>query len=293
MEGEAGLVGLGIMGGAMARNLMAAGWTVHGYDPDPAVVGRMAEAGVRMHPDVASVARAASVIMTSLPSATALQATAAAIAGAGAAPRMVVEASTMALEDKEEFGEVLKAAGHTPLDCPISGTGSQAKTRDLVIYASGDRGAIEALRPFFAGFARAVHDLGAYGNGSKMKFVANLLVAINNVASAEAMVLGMKAGLDPHQIVDLVSAGAGTSRVFELRAPLMADQRYEDATMKVSIWQKDMAIIGSFATALGVPTPLLSATIPIYASAMATGHASHDTAAVCAVLERMAGVERA
>ncbi len=293
MEGEAGLVGLGIMGGAMARNLMAAGWTVHGYDPDPAVVGRMAEAGVRMHPDVASLARAAAVIMTSLPSVTALQATAEAIAGAGAAPRMVVEASTMALEDKEEFGEVLRAAGHTPLDCPISGTGSQAKTRDLVIYASGDRGAIEALRPFFAGFARAVHDLGAYGNGSKMKFVANLLVAINNVASAEAMVLGMKAGLDPHQIVDLVSAGAGTSRVFELRAPLMADQRYEDATMKVSIWQKDMAIIGSFATALGVPTPLLSATIPIYASAMATGHASHDTAAVCAVLERMAGVERA
>lgn len=277
----------------MARNLVAAGWTIHGYDPDPAVTGRMAEAGVRMHPDVVSVARASPVIMTSLPTAASLQATADAIASVEAPSRIVVETSTMALKDKEGFGQVLKATGHKPLDCPIIGTGSQAATRDLVVYASGNAAAIQALQPFFAGFSRAVHNVGEYGNGSKMKLVANLLVAINNVASAEAMVLGIKAGLDPHQIVELISAGAATSRVFEIRAPLMAEQRYDEPTMKVSIWQKDMAIIGSFATALGVPTPLLSATIPIYASAMATGHASHDTAAVCAVLERMAGVQRA
>ena len=106
------------------------------------------------------------------------------------------------------------------------------------------------------------------------------------------MVLGMKAGLDPKQVVNLISAGAGTSRVFELRAPMMATGDYEPATMKCAVWQKDMAIIGQFATALGVATPLLSATIPIYASAMALGHAQHDTAAVCDVLEMMANVER-
>jgi 3-hydroxyisobutyrate dehydrogenase-like beta-hydroxyacid dehydrogenase len=123
-----------------------------------------------------------------------------------------------------------------------------------------------------------------------MKFVANLLVAIHNVASAEAMVLGVKAGLDPHQVVGLVASGAGTSRVFELRAPMMADRQYQPATMKLEIWQKDMAIISQFASELGCPTPLLAATMPIYASAMATGHAADDTAAVCAVLEAMAGV---
>ena len=106
------------------------------------------------------------------------------------------------------------------------------------------------------------------------------------------MVLGMKSGLDPHQIVRLVTSGAGNSRVFELRAPMMADNSYDEATMKVSVWQKDMAIIGSFAASLGVPTPLMSACIPIYNSAMATGHAQQDTAAVCAVLESMAGIER-
>jgi 3-hydroxyisobutyrate dehydrogenase-like beta-hydroxyacid dehydrogenase len=102
----------------------------------------------------------------------------------------------------------------------------------------------------------------------------------------------MKAGLDPHQVVELIRPGAGNSRVFELRAPMMADNVYEPATMKVAIWQKDMAIIGQFAAALGCPTPLLSATEPIYASALATGHAAHDTAAVCAVLEAMAGIDR-
>jgi len=139
---------------------------------------------------------------------------------------------------------------------------------------------------------RAVHDLGDYGNGSRMKYVANLLVAIHNVASAEAMVLGIKAGLDAQRIFDLIRIGAGNSRVFELRAPMMVKDDYEDATMKIKIWQKDMDVIGGYATALGVPTPLFSATIPIYASAMSTGHAMHDTAAVCAVLEKMAGVKR-
>jgi 3-hydroxyisobutyrate dehydrogenase-like beta-hydroxyacid dehydrogenase len=178
------------------------------------------------------------------------------------------------------------------LDCPISGTGFQAKTKDLVIYASGGPAEIRKLRPLFADFARAVHDLGAFGNGSKMKYIANLLVAIHNVASAEALVLGMKAGLPPELIFEQITIGAGNSRVFELRAPMMVEGRYDDPTMKVSVWQKDMDVIGSFAQALGAPTPLFAATLPIYAAAMSTGYAEQDTAATCAVLEAMAGLER-
>jgi len=291
-EKEAGVIGLGIMGGTMSASLVASGWRIHGYDPDPKARDAAAAAGVQVHDDLAALVHAAPVIMTSLPTPAALHATAAAIVAAGAPRRTVVEASTMALDDKLRFGAALETAGHTALDCPISGTGAQAKTRDLVIYASGDPVAVAAMQPFFAGFTRAAHDLGAYGNGSRMKYVANLLVAIHNVASAEAMVLGMKAGLDPHQVVALVGAGAGTSRVFELRAPMMASGEYEPATMKVGVWQKDMAIIGEYATSLGVPTPLLSACIPVYASAMALGHGPHDTAAVCDVLKRMAAVQQ-
>jgi 3-hydroxyisobutyrate dehydrogenase-like beta-hydroxyacid dehydrogenase len=174
----------------------------------------------------------------------------------------------------------------------VSGTGAQAKVKDLVIYASGDRKAIRKLRALFAGFARAVHDLGAFGNGSRMKYVANLLVAINNVASAEAMVLGLKAGLDAKTVFEMVTSGAGNSRVFELRAPMMVKDRYDDPTMKISVWQKDMAVIGEFARELDCPTPMFDATIPVYAAAMKSGLAEQDTAAVCAVLEAKAGVKR-
>jgi 3-hydroxyisobutyrate dehydrogenase-like beta-hydroxyacid dehydrogenase len=204
----------------------------------------------------------------------------------------VVEASTFAIADKLKAERALRRAGHVMLDCPVSGTGAQAKTKDLVIYASGDSRAIRRLRPLFAAFARAVHDLGAFGNGSRMKFVANLLVAINNVASAEAMVLGLKAGLDAKTVLEMVRSGAANSRVFELRAPMMANGRYDDPTMRISVWQKDMAVIGEFARQLGCPTPMFDASAPVYQRAMKSGHAEHDTAAVCAVLEAMAGVKR-
>jgi 3-hydroxyisobutyrate dehydrogenase-like beta-hydroxyacid dehydrogenase len=290
-KGTVGIVGLGIMGGAFASNLVAAGWRVIGYDTDPKRRRALARVGVTLAEDAAAVAAAAPAIITSLPSPRALADTVVAIA-AYRKPRVVIEMSTFALDDKLEAERVLAKAGHTMLDCPVSGTGAQAKTGDIVVYASGDKKAVKKLRPLFGAFARGLHDLGVFGNGSRMKYVANLLVAINNVASAEAMVLGMKAGLDPQVIHDMVTTGAGNSRVFELRAPMMVKGRYDDATMKIAVWQKDMQVIGDFAKSLRCPTPLFSATGPVYGAAMAGGHGMHDTAAVCAVLEDMAGLRR-
>ncbi len=287
-----GVIGLGIMGGAMARNLVADGWRVLGFDTDPARRAELAAAGVEAAASVAAAAREAEVLITSLPSPGAVLASARALAESGLPKRVVVECSTLSIADKLAVQQVLANAGHEALDVPISGTGSQAVNRDLVLYASGEAATIDALRPLFGGFARLTHNLGAYGNGSRMKFVANLLVAINNVASAEAMVLGIKAGLDPKQLVELVRSGAANSRVFELRAPMMAAAEYLPATMKCAVWQKDMDVIGHFATELGVPTPLFNATQPVYAAAMAQGHGADDTAAVCAVLEAMAGLPR-
>ena len=287
-----GIIGLGIMGGAISRNLKAAGWHVIGHDIDAARCAEAQAAGVETVSGAAKLAERAPHILVSLPNPHALRATVTEIAAAKLPGRIIAEMSTFALSDKTAAEKTLRAAGHVMLDCPISGTGSQAKVKDLVIYTSGERNAVAALVPIFADFSRQAHDLGAFGNGTKMKFVANLLVAIHNVASAEAFVLGMKAGLDPKQIFELISAGAGTSRIFELRGPMMAENRYDDVTMSVKIWQKDMTVIGDFAHELGCPTPLFSASGPIYAAAMATGHAGDDTASVCAVLEAMAGIRR-
>jgi 3-hydroxyisobutyrate dehydrogenase-like beta-hydroxyacid dehydrogenase len=293
-KGSVAVIGLGIMGGAIAKNLAAVGWKVIGYDVDGARCNEAKSAGIEIGANAADVAGKAATIITSLPSPFALKATVSEICMARLPRRTLVEVSTFALDDKLGAEQMLREAGHVGLDCPLSGTGAQAKVKDLVVYASGDTATIKDLMPLFADFARQAHDLGPFGNGTKMKFVANLLVAIHNVASAEAMVLGMKAGLDAQQVFKLVTAGAGNSRVFELRAPMMVANDYagENVTMKVSVWQKDMAVIGDFAAKLGCPTPLFSATEPIYAAAMSTGHAGEDTASVCAVLEGMAGLKR-
>jgi 3-hydroxyisobutyrate dehydrogenase-like beta-hydroxyacid dehydrogenase len=278
MKPAVGVIGLGIMGSAMAANLARAGFAVYGYD---IVTSR--RAGNRCR-SVEEVASKAPIVITSLPSAEALHEVSRELKGV-----IVVETSTLPIEEKLEARHVV---GKTLLDCPLSGTGAQARTRDLVVYASGDEKAFKKIVPVLKGFSRAHYYLGEFGNGSKMKFVANLLVAIHNVSAAEAFVLGMRAGLDPQTIYRVIGDGAGTSRMFQVRGPQMVAGRYDNATMKNEVWQKDMKIIGEFATRLGVPTPLFNASAAIYTAAMAQGFAKQDTAAVCAVLEAMANASR-
>jgi putative dehydrogenase len=286
MDKIVGIVGLGIMGGAIARNLIDRGWHVVGFDIDPARRAELAQADVVIASDVAQLTREAPVIMTSLPSPAAVEEVAHAIANSGQLSRIVIELSTLSLADKLIFEAILKKAGHIALDCPLSGTGAQAKVRDLVVYASGESEAIAKCMGLFADFAKQSADLGRYGNGSRMKFIANHLVAINNVAAAEAMLLAERAGLDPKMVVDMVGPGAGGSRMFQMRAPMMVEGVYEPATMKVSTWKKDMAIIAEFADDVGCATPLFSLTQPVYAEAMSMGLGDQDTASVFEVLKK-------
>lgn len=292
-KGTIGVIGLGIMGGAFAKNLAAGGWRVIGYDVSAAARRAAQRAGVEIASSGLDVAEKAPIVLTSLPKPQALMDTARAIAAAKLPRKIIVEMSTFAISDKENTERVLAKAGHVMLDTPVSGTGAQAASRDLVFYASGDKTAIRKITPALETFGRHVYDVGAFGNGSRMKYVANLLVAINNVASAEAMVLGMKAGLPPQVIFDLVKSGAGNSRVFELRAPMMVKGKYNDVTMKIDVWDKDMQVIGDFAKQIKVPTPLFDATKPVYRKAQKEGYGAQDTAAVCAVLEKIGKVKRA
>jgi putative dehydrogenase len=286
MDKTVGIIGLGIMGGAIARNLVERGWRVIGFDTDAAKRTELAAAGVTIADDVAGVTRDAPIVMTSLPTPAAVEKVAQAIADSGQTPRIVVELSTLTLADKLRFEAILKQAGHVALDCPLSGTGAQAKMRDLIVYASGDSAAIARCAALFADFAKQSADLGTFGNGSRMKFVANHLVAIHNVATAEAMILAERAGLDPKMVVDLVGPGAGGSRMFQMRAPMMVEGVYEPATMKISTWKKDMAIIAEFAGDVGCATPLFTLTQPVYTEAMAMGLGDQDTAAVFEVLKK-------
>ena len=287
-----GQVGLGIMGGAFSKHLRAAGFDVTGYDPDPTRTRALKKLGGAPVKSVAAVTRRARVVITSLPSVPAVESVffgAGGLVQTAARGTIVIETSTLPLEVKLDLEARCSNAGLTILDCPISGTGAQAEAKDISVYASGPEAAVRACEPVFAGFARSMHYCGKFGNGSKLKFVANLLVTIHNLSTAEAIVLGRRSGLDLDLLYRVIRDGAGTSRMFEVRAPMMIERDYSRATMKIDVYQKDIAIISDYAAGLHCPTPLFEASKAFYSGAYAQGYAGEDTAAICAVLENMAG----
>ena len=288
MATTVGVVGLGIMGSAMSGHLVNAGFDVVGFDPVESAVAALVAAGGRSASDVGALAGEATVVITSLPSAsTALDVARglAAAAPSGAVARVVVETSTLSPAVKRECRDVLAEAGVVLLDCPLSGTGAQAKDRDLVVLGSGDPDAFEQVRPVLEAFARSVRHVGPFGNGTTMKLVANLLVSIHNASTAEAFALGVAAGLDPQVLWETVREGAGGSVIFDKRGPLMVDRSYRPATARVSMFVKDVTLVQELAADVGVATPVLDATLPLYVEAARSGWDDADAAALLEVVE--------
>jgi putative dehydrogenase len=295
MSKNIGIIGLGIMGSAIASNFLKNGFFIVGFDIDDGKKTAMQKLGATIADSPAGVAKQVDVAFTSLPTVAALDQVVSGAGGlveSGKKGLVVCELSTFPIADKERARDALSDAGIILMDCPLSGTGAQAKKADLSVYVSGEKAGFEACGNVFDGFSRSNYYLGEFGNGSRMKFVANLLVAIHNVSAAEAMVLGMKSGLDPDMIYKVIKDGAGNSRMFEIRGPMMVEDEYSEATMSINMWQKDLKIIMEFAAALGSPAPLLSASAPIYHAALSQGRGPDDTASVCAVLEEMANFKR-
>lgn len=288
-----GVIGLGIMGSAMAANLIKAGFDVFGYDPVSKARASLKKAGGHPCSSNTEVARNCRHIILSLPSEAALDKVCEELIAAKTKGLIVAETSTLSDAAKIRAHDLLAKHRITLLDCPLSGTGAQALTRDLAIYASGDAKAIKALTEVFEGFARARYDVGAFGNGMRMKLVANLLVAIHNISTAEAILMGVRSGLDAAMVVKVVADGAGGSRMFQVRGPMMVNRTWDEATMKVSTWQKDMRLINDALQATDTPAPLFYTAMPIYNAAMALGHGMDDTAAVYSVLEHMIGAPAA
>jgi 3-hydroxyisobutyrate dehydrogenase-like beta-hydroxyacid dehydrogenase len=278
------------MGSAMSSHLLAAGHDVLGYDIDP---GRLAEHRARggsVAASPAEVAAAAQVLVTSLPSARALADVIGGSDGLAARPApdlTVVETSTLPPEVKEQARQFLAEHQVWLLDCPLSGTGAQARNKDLVAYLSGDETAKARALPVLRDMTRGYFDVGPFGNGSKMKIVANHLVAVHNLAAAEALLLAEQAGLDLAMVLQAVGDGAGTSRMFEVRGPMMATGDYAGPGVRSEIFKKDIDIIAAFAASLHSPTPLFTLASAFYAAALAQGHGGDDTSSVHAVLKQL------
>jgi 3-hydroxyisobutyrate dehydrogenase-like beta-hydroxyacid dehydrogenase len=291
------------MGGAMAKALVKAGFPVAGYDIKPKARAELKKAGGRSLASAAAVAKAADILILSLATSRALASVSAEIASSLATSRkskdgakrnvLVIDTSTLPIADKENAQASLSRAGATMLDCPISGTAARMKEGTWTIFISGPSAACRKAGPVLEIFTKKTPYVGPFGSGSKMKFIANHMVAIYNVAIGETMTFARKMGLDAQQVWDLFATSPVIGNgVFKLRGKFMVDRKYLPATMKVEVWQKDMQVIGDMAKSVDCPTPLFTTCMPIYTAAMGQGLSQHDTASVCEVLDAAAGGSR-
>ena len=272
-----GIIGLGVMGSAVSHHIIAAGREVVGFDIDPA---RRREFAGSVAQSAAEVARRTAIALFSLPSSEALAQVVTEFADNAPPGAVAVEMGTLPLADKEAARTHLAASQIDLLDAPVSGTGLQAADATLVVYSSGDEGAHRRVAPVFDLIAKQTFFLGPFGNGSRMKFVANLLVAVHTLAAAEAHQLAGASGLDPELVQEVIAAGVGSSAMFEIRGPMMAAGTYEPPSARLAIILKDAGIIADHARGLGTPTPLLDAAIPLYHAAAGAGLGDHDAAAL-------------
>jgi L-threonate 2-dehydrogenase len=293
MAEQIGIVGLGIMGGSFARNLSKAGFEIIGCEISDARVAELSDINLTRAASPAEVAAKVDRIITSLPNAAAFATVTEQIAEAGHAV-IVADTCTLNVAEKEAGRQILAKAGAILLDTPVGGTGAQAAVGDLVVFGSGEEAAFERFRPVFEKMARVVHHLGDFGAGSSMKFIHNLLVTIHNSAAGEAFALGKKAGIDPQKIYEVLSPSVGSSRVFEVRGPMMASGDYDtNITAKLQQLLKDIDCISTHAREMACPTPLFSLASQMHFAADAQGYAMSDPAVVCKISEELAGLKPA
>lgn len=293
MGNYVGVIGLGNMGGAMARNLLDAGFDVIGLDVDAEKLAAFESAGGTVASSPSGISHEADIIILSLPNVEALETVlhgAGGLAVEGRTGVICVESGTFPLAAKTSAAETLATRGIHLLDCTVSGTGSQARDRDIVLYTSGPADLLGRCVPVFDAISKAAPRVGDFGAGSVMKFVSNLLVAVHTVAAAEALTLATKCGLDPSSALELIAAGAGQSRMLEVRGPLMAAGEYDVGSASVDTLAKDTEIILEFAGKQNSPVPLLSIAGTFLRAAAANGLNEQDPAVVREIMGSLAGL---
>jgi len=295
MSKTVGIVGLGAMGSAMAIMLVKAGYKVVGFDLRAAALDELEENGGTGAESPRAVAEAADVVLLSLPTIEAFQDV---ISGQGSVTSaakqglVLIDTCTMPVAVKEEGARIASDNGMTLIDGTVSGNRDMILAKTLTAYMSGERAAYDAHADILSAFTRKHSFVGAFGNASKIKFVINHLVCIQTCANAEAMAMGLKAGLAAEDIFDLVKDSAANSVLWEIRGPMMVSEDYTSSRGNFGMASKDGPVIGEFAQSMGYPAPLFQAALQMHHAAVGLGMYDIDTAALCRLYETIGGVER-
>ena len=281
-----GVVGLGLLGGAVASRLLAAGHAVVGFDVARERVAALEARGGKGAGSAVAVARAADAVLALLPSLASVEEVVLGSAGLVTAARPdqpIVQMSTISPALTERLAGALAARGLAFLDCPVSGTSSMVERGDGILFVGGERALYDRWRPVLeAILPRAVY-IGRAGQAMVLKLIANLLVALNSAAAAEALNMARRAGLDLELALDVLAKSAASSRMLEVRGPMMVRDAFP-AQMKLDLFMKDLHLIQDAAGAVGAPVPLTDVAERLYAAAMAAGHHHEDLSVVIRAL---------
>jgi 3-hydroxyisobutyrate dehydrogenase-like beta-hydroxyacid dehydrogenase len=278
-----GILGLGNIGRAIADNLGEAGFEV------TAVRRPSASDFPRLADSAAELARTSDFVVSALPSEEAMRTAFLGDDGliAGAHDGLcVIDMGTFPVTLKREFAGRLAERGTAMLDCPVSGTPPVVRTGRAVLFVSGDDAAIERCRDVLDAISSSQHRVGPFGSGMAVKWAANLLVFTQTFATAHAMLLGTRAGIDPQVLVEAIGASFAGSPVFAARAPLMAEGRYQPAPGPVHVFHKDLEYINAECRRLGIAAPLIGPTLEWYARLVEAGHGNSEGAAIYELLKK-------
>ena len=298
MSLRVGVCGLGIMGGGFAANLVKNGFHVTGYDPSAAQARKFKSAGGVVAKSNAEVARKSDVVITSLATSEALDEVVQGKTGLAAGAKkglIVLEASTLAFNEKERNRAALAKKGAVMLDTPVSGAGKQAAAGEISIMIGGPKSAYNKVKPIFTGFTKIHYYVGPFGDSSKLKLLINMLISAHGAIFAEAVTLARASGVDLKMFQEVLKPSAGNSRVIEYRGPLMVADEYADPRVKtadLTIMMKDNVLIEQYAREFNVPVPVFLASLPTTYAALAQGYGSEDPGVVTRIYEQMAGIPR-
>jgi 3-hydroxyisobutyrate dehydrogenase len=288
-----GFIGLGTMGGQMARRLVEQGYTVRGYDPNAERAARAKAAGVVLDTSPGRVAAASDFVLSSLPDPAAVRGAYLGEDGvlAGSHAGMVwIDLSTIDPETCREVAAKAAAAKIDCLDAPVSGGPNEAGNGKLVFMVGGAPAVVARARPVLLALGTEIHHVGPLGSGLVVKLVNNVMSMGNMVVAAEAMVLGVKAGMDPRQLFDILSTSGGRSHHFLKRMPNVLAGDFTP-NFSIALSKKDVSLALGLAAGLGFPMMVASAVRQVYEAAAAQGLADQDMAAVTRLYEEWAGVE--
>jgi 2-hydroxy-3-oxopropionate reductase len=287
-----GIVGVGLLGGAVSGVLLDAGYQVVGHDVVTEKVDALVTRGGRAAGSAAEVARCAGAVFTILPT---LDSVEEAITGPkglldGAGPdTTIIQMSTISPTLAVRMGDAARARGVAFLDAPVSGTSSMVARRDCVVTVGGDRAAYASCLPILESLAKRVFYVGPCGMGSHLKLVTNLIMGLNGVVLAEGLTLAKQAGLDLAQTLEILSQGAAASKILDVRGPLMLEGRF-DPLMKMDLFLKDIRLMLDTAQHLHVPVPLTGMMQQLYTAAVAGGQAKEDLSGIIRLYEKLAGL---